>query len=379
MSINLHAGKMNSNDPFIKNYKGNADMLKPDHFLLRKKLVAILDEIAVKNEDFDIDVEEIKVGGGHSMMSLPKETLYKYDIDLPHDYEKLREIYEQKTLFDRNSFFPYAEFYNHLRNPKYSYYCYLFLLTTDKERLGPPPAEIKPLFDKDKKAWDKNIEKHVSSFNCFREHVDYSYPGQLFLEVTDKQFRDMLVNDWGQFYGFLPNSMDYVYGKTKIYGVYGAEVSRGGDKRFKPFLKFLDECRDAEKKNIDYSVIEPTIPNVKTWLYLVFAEAKEKDKHNFKAFMDWLHSQKKFQPLYSAVMMSLFIVKGYDFDEMTGKYIPNDMGREMLDYIVETPIRENAERLKIIRDGGNEELISSLMKKYNTADKWNELTKNAVK
>jgi hypothetical protein len=46
---------------------------------------------------------------------------------------------------------------------------------------------------------------------------------------------------------------------------------------------------------------------------------------------------------------------------------------------VENPIVENAERLKIIRDGGNETLISELIKKYNTSDKWNELTKNAVK
>jgi hypothetical protein len=71
-------------------------------------------------------------------------------------------------------------------------------------------------------------------------------------------------------------------------------------------------------------------------------------------------------------MMAAFVVDGYEFDDETGEYRPNEMGRRLLDYVVEFPIPENASRLKIVMDGGNREWIEERMRQHGTEEAWRE-------
>ena len=83
-------------------------------------------------------------------------------------------------------------------------------------------------------------------------------------------------------------------------------------------------------------------------------------------------------PHFSALMMGLFTVDGYAFNEGTGVYTLNGRGRMLMDFIAEFPIPENATRLQAVMNGGNKEEIEAMMKKHGTADKWQELLKNPV-
>ena len=84
------------------------------------------------------------------------------------------------------------------------------------------------------------------------------------------------------------------------------------------------------------------------------------------------------KPYLPALMMGLFTVDGYTFDDETGIYIMNERGKMLMDFIVEFPIPENATRLKAVMDGGNKDEIEAMMKRHGTAGKWAELLKNPV-
>ncbi len=115
------------------------------------------------------------------------------------------------------------------------------------------------------------------------------------------------------------------------------------------------------------------------WLYYLLSCPDTIRLDITKDFCAWCRkSEPKENPSLSAVMMGLFIVDGYVFDDEKGTYNLNDRGRLLLDYIVEFPIPENATRLKIIRDGGNQAAVNDLMKKHGTAEAWQELLKNPV-
>ena len=82
------------------------------------------------------------------------------------------------------------------------------------------------------------------------------------------------------------------------------------------------------------------------------------------------------KPYLSALMMGLFTVDGYAFDDGTGAYAMNGRGRALMDFVAEFPVPENATRLRAVMDGGNREEIETMMRKHGTGDKWRELLKN---
>ena len=82
------------------------------------------------------------------------------------------------------------------------------------------------------------------------------------------------------------------------------------------------------------------------------------------------------KPYLSALMMALFTVDGYSFDDGTGAYAMNGRGRMLMDFVAEFPVPENATRLQAVMDGGNREEIETMMRKHGTGDKWRELLKN---
>ena len=84
------------------------------------------------------------------------------------------------------------------------------------------------------------------------------------------------------------------------------------------------------------------------------------------------------KPYLPALMMGLFTVDGYGFNDETGVYTLNERGRMLMDFIVEFPIPENATRLQAVMNGGNKDEIQAMMKKHNTTEKWAELLKNPV-
>jgi hypothetical protein len=84
------------------------------------------------------------------------------------------------------------------------------------------------------------------------------------------------------------------------------------------------------------------------------------------------------KPYISALMMALFTVDGYAFNDGTGVYAMNERGKMLMDFIVEIPIPENATRLQAVMNGGNKDEIEAMMKKHGTTDKWAELLKNPV-
>jgi len=84
------------------------------------------------------------------------------------------------------------------------------------------------------------------------------------------------------------------------------------------------------------------------------------------------------KPYLSALMMAMFTVDGYSFNDETGVYTMNERGRMLMDFITEFPIPENATRLQAVMNGGNKEEIQAMMKKHGTGEKWAELLKNPV-
>ena len=79
------------------------------------------------------------------------------------------------------------------------------------------------------------------------------------------------------------------------------------------------------------------------------------------------------KPHLPALMMGLFTVDGYAFNDESGVYTMNERGRMLMDFIVEFPIPENATRLQAVMGGGNKEEIEGMMKKHGTEAKWREL------
>jgi hypothetical protein len=81
-------------------------------------------------------------------------------------------------------------------------------------------------------------------------------------------------------------------------------------------------------------------------------------------------------PHLSALVMAMFTVDGYAFNDGTGVYTMNERGRMLMDFIVEFPIPENATRIQAVMNGGNKDEIEALMERHNTEEKWQQLLKN---
>ena len=94
-------------------------------------------------------------------------------------------------------------------------------------------------------------------------------------------------------------------------------------------------------------------------------------------FIRWCRQNNPVQnPYFSAVMMGLFTVDGYSFDDGTGVYTMNGRGRMLMDFVAEFPVPENATRLQAVMDGGNRDEIEAMMRKHGTEGKWRELLQN---
>ncbi|WP_176014397.1 hypothetical protein [Victivallis sp. Marseille-Q1083] len=82
--------------------------------------------------------------------------------------------------------------------------------------------------------------------------------------------------------------------------------------------------------------------------------------------------------VYTAGLMTAFIVLGYDFEEETDIYIPNERGQLLLDLMIRYPSTYNARKVKLLYDHGNRELLTGLMKKYGKQAEWEKLFAGAA-
>ena len=133
-------------------------------------------------------------------------------------------------------------------------------------------------------------------------------------------------------------------------------------------------------------VYEKTIHNsddlvkeLRRLLHLCINDEKPKVQSNRDNFIKWSRKNSPTKnPYLSALMMGLFTVDSYAFNDETGVYTMNERGKMLMDFIVEFPIPENATRLQAVMNGGNKDAIQTMMKKHGTEEKWHELLKNPV-
>jgi len=124
---------------------------------------------------------------------------------------------------------------------------------------------------------------------------------------------------------------------------------------------------------------KPKDLDLKEKLHLCVANEKREQVSNRSELIKWSRKNKPdTNPYLSALMMGLFTVDGYAFNDETGIYTMNERGKMLMDFIVEFPIPENATRLQAVMNGGNKDEIEALMKKHKTEEKWQELLKNPI-
>lgn len=372
-------------------FPSKIDQLNPKFYSESLKLKNVLDEIASKKWDYDIKIEKTDRTG--DPYPKPAKSYYyywnKYHVTLPDAFKKLNRC-------------PRYEFYKYINNPKYSFYICLYLLSKQEPHPEASADKFLPLVNKDKKKWDSNIKYYTKVFIQPQEQHPHqpSLDRQYYYLFPRTQFMTLLPADYQGLFNIsrlkqisqyrsadatrltwehvISQNGKLVWDRNsksfKDYEKYKIFESLGMFKKFKKFNNCIEDYQ-KNKDNVDFSQIPPTVDNILNWLQFVLNVDAKGTVINLEAFLAYLRSQKELKPLYPVCIMTLFIVKGYTFDPKTGNYALNEAGELMLDYIVENPVEDNVERLKIIMDGGNAQLIKDFMKKYNTTEKWNKYLK----
>ena len=122
-----------------------------------------------------------------------------------------------------------------------------------------------------------------------------------------------------------------------------------------------------------FGVIKLAMFNFTSDVRCIFPTARWKerrinDTREFLAFCRENDPMSK--PCLPALMMGVFTVDGYDFNDESGVYTMNERGKMLMDFIAEFPIPENATRVQAVMGGGNKDEIEGMMRKHGTEAKW---------
>ncbi len=336
----------------------SADQLKPRQWQQEQEFKQFLDRLNREGLEYQIKVEyrefnEVFFGRHHFEG-------YVHRITLPKQIDQRVVGYD--WLFVQGIFPKYLD------DPKYSFNTGLFLAFRIQEGNRPGGRwgvgyvcafRIEPFEKHDKSLWEHDLQRYTAIFRG----------GTL---LDPKRYREKLL------YESIPESFLKDIFSDRVHRFGASIVEKPVNIKDKPYEEGVREF-NASTNTSKLLELDLTQENLEVWLYLTIASPETIRLDITKDFCAWCRqNEPKDNPFLSALMMGLFIVDGYVFDDEKGAYHLNDRGKLLLDYIVEFPIPENATRLKIIRDGGNESLVEDLMKKRSTTETWQELLKNPV-
>jgi hypothetical protein len=221
------------------------------------------------------------------------------------------------------------------------------------------PFQIEPFEKRDKALWERDIKRNTAIFRG----------GNL---LDPKGYRERVL------YESIPETYLKAIFPDRIHHFGASIVEKPVNIKGKPYEEGVREF-NMRSNTAQLLELPLTQENLEVWLYLAISSPEVKRQDITKDFCAWCRkSGPKKNVFLSAVIMGLFAVDGYSFDDEKGTYEPNERGKLLLDYVVEFPIQENATRLKIIMDGGNGTLVDELMTKHDTSQAWQELLKNPV-
>lgn len=329
------------------------DELKPSQYQKQRQLRQMMDRFAAESIEYEISIKHTT-----TTALFPRRNVFEsYD----HKVKVSGEVEDFLRTCDYR--FVRGNFLGYLEDPRYSFYTAILLLARatllDADGWG-TGAPLTPLERRDKEMWNREVGKFMPSLMAsFSLGQSELYKEQLLFESTPVQYHRDIFSD-------------RIF--TKGQSIIEKPVFLNGK-------SFADAVREFNASGNTAKLLELplTQENLEVWLYLAMSGPETNRLYITKDFCAWCRkSEPKKNAFLSAVMMGLFTVDGYLFDDEKGTYEPNERGNLLLDYIVEFPIPENATRLKIVMDGGNKTLLENLMKKHDTSQAWQELLKNPV-
>jgi hypothetical protein len=334
-----------------------ADQLKPRQYQEEQRFKQLLDRLNREGLDYQIKVEYKEFNS--SFFGRRHVEGYVHRITLPEEIGRRVAGYDLRF---RMGVFP-----RYIDDPQYSFYSSLLYVFLSQEARGSGgqwgvghvcPYRLEALEKHDKSLWERDLKRNTARFsgnnrnrNPYREKVLYE-------TIPESYLKDVFPVSIHEF---------------------GASIVKWPvDTKGKPYENGVLEF-NATSNTAKLLELPLTQENLGVWMYLAISGPETNRLDITKDFCAWCRkSEPKKNAFLSAVMMGLFTVDGYAFDDEKKTYQPNERGKVLLDYLVEFPIPENATRLKIIMDGGNQTLVDDLMKKHSTNQAWQVLLKNPV-
>ena len=351
------------------------DLLKPEYQKKEQAVQKLMDKFMEKGITYDVKiVRKANVRGGLSRRGMVEYN--ECSITLP------AEIADKVHALDRQV--KNAMLFDYLEMDRYSFYAAVLMVEHCGDKFIPDVDAVslgyvetttrkQDMFDgivkKDKKLWDAQL--HVP--------LDFIVNGdEIGLDVADRKVRrDMFLDSYFKASGGGDSYKNAVLYES-IPEFYYVDVFKTPNNICKGSLDVrLKKFSGGTLKGVAlaFSRMHQAIL-YKTPLLHKWEEERAQDTQNF--FKTCRENDPATKPYLSALMMGLFTVDGYAFNDETGVYTMNERGKMLMDFIVEFPIPENATRLQAVMNGGNKDEIEGMMKKHGTVEKWNELLKNPV-
>jgi hypothetical protein len=319
----------------------DADELKPRYHQLERRFERLMERLASDGLDYKVEIKIVDhetFWFGHRMWRS-----YEHRVTIPSQVRRELRAYDWRF---REAIFP-----EYIQDPKYSSIASVLHLASVPQPAGLPVA-LTPLAEHDEASWSSDAAK--AAFVIVREWPGskHAYWDPLFFESVPARYHETV---------FPPSA--YIDGASVLgHGPFPDEIR-----------KRIEEFSVAGGWDADVSLhLEPK--GLMWWLrWVLMGGGMDPDpKDALSAFLAACRQAGGQGPHLAALMMAAFVVDGYEFDDETGEYRPNEMGRRLLDYVVEFPIPENASRLKIVMDGGNREWIEERMRQHGTEEAWRE-------
>ena len=335
-------------------FSGNSkttDILKPEWQKKETAVQKLMDGFLQNGIHYDIKIEERFV---RYKSEINESRITEYKISFPID------IAEKVHALDKRV--KTGLLYDYIDTPEYSFYAAVLMVENlNHFWRSEPKTKIKPepfigLIKSDKELWDSNWENIRAEFIKLCGKSDYKN-SVLYESIPEIYYSDIFDK------------------KNIIFQTYCSQIYGSNNWNFNEIIQRTSRGHALPSTLACMTFIRnPTLlpyPTINEWENL-----RKQDTQRFLKICRENEPSEK--PYLSALMMGLFTVDGYSFDDEMGVYTMNERGKLLMDYIVEFPIPENATRLQAVMNGGNKDEIEAMMKKHGTEEKWKELLENSV-